>query len=186
MHPQLQELADQFTAARERLHRLASTVPAEGWTRRPAPDSWSPAECVAHLNLTSRMFIPQLRDATREARGLGGAAPARYRLGVIGWLLWRMTGEGQGGKVKTTAQFVPGATASPAELVAEFDALQDEQMEIVRGAEGLPLHRIRVTSPFNARVKYNAFAALSILPGHQHRHLAQAERAWAAASGAGT
>jgi hypothetical protein len=182
MHPQLQEIAGQFTAARERVHRLASTVPADGWARRPAPDSWSPAECVAHLNLTSRVFIPQLRDALREARGLGGAAPKRYPLGVIGWLLWRMTGEGARGKVKTAAQFVPGATASPTELVAEFDALQDEQMEIVRGAEGLPIHRIRVTSPFNARVKYNAFAALSILPGHQHRHLAQAERAWAAAS----
>jgi hypothetical protein len=184
MHPQLQELADQFTAARERLHRLAAAVPAEGWTRRPAPDSWSPAECVAHLNLTSRTFIPQLRDAIREARGLGGAAPARYRLGVIGWLLRRVTGPGQGMKVKTAPKFVPGSTGTAAELVAEFDALQDEQMELVRDADGLPIHRIRVTSPFEARVKYNAFAALSILPNHQHRHLEQAERAWAAAAGA--
>lgn len=184
MHPQLQELAGQFTAARERLHRLAADVPAEGWARRPAPDSWSPAECVAHLNLTSRAFIPQLRDALREARGLGGSAPARYRMGVVGWLLRRMTGPGQGVKVKTTARFVPGSTAPAAELVAEFDALQDEQMELVRGADGVPIHRIRVTSPFNERLKYNAFAALSILPGHQHRHLEQAERAWAAASGA--
>ena len=184
MHPQLQELADQFTTARERLHRMAAAVPAEGWTRRPSTDSWSPAECVAHLNLTSRVFIPQLRDAIREARGLGGSAPARYRRGVIGWLLWRMTGPGQGMKVKTAAKFIPEAAAPPAELVAEFDRLQDEQMELVRSADGLPIHRIRVTSPFDGRVKYNAFAALSILPNHQHRHLQQAEQAWAAASGA--
>lgn len=177
MHPQLQDLDEQFTAARERLHRLAAALSAEEWTRRPAPDSWSPAECVAHLNLTSRTFIPQLRDALREARGMGSPAPARYPLGVIGWLLRRMTGPTKGVKVKTSAAFVPGSTAPPAELVAEFDALQEEQMALVRGAEGLPIHRIRVTSPFNARVKYNAFAALTILPGHQHRHLAQAERA---------
>lgn len=181
MHPQLQELAGQFTAARERLHRLSATLAPEDWARRPAPDSWSPAECVAHLNLTSRAFIPQLRDAIREAKGLGLPAPSRYRLGVIGWLLRRMTGPGQGMKVKTAAKFVPGADTSPAELVAEFDRLQEEQMELVRGAEGVPLHRIRVTSPFDARVKYNAFAALSILPGHQHRHLQQAERAAASA-----
>lgn len=177
MHPQLQELAGQFTTARERLHRLAATLSPEDWARRPAGDSWSPAECVAHLNLTSRAFIPQLRDAIREARGLGRPAPARYRLGVIGWLLRRMTGPGQGVKVKTAASFVPGAETSPAELVAEFGRLQEEQMELVRAAEGVPLDRIRVTSPFDARVKYNAFAALSILPGHQHRHLLQAERA---------
>ena len=184
MHPQLQDLLDQFTAARERLHRLAAAVPAEGWARRPSPDSWSPGECVAHLNLTSRVFIPQLRDAIREARGLGGSAPSRYRRGVLGWLLWRMTGPGQGMKIKTASKFVPGSAASPAELVAEFDALQDQQMELVRSADGLPIHRIRVTSPFDARVKYNAFAALSILPTHQHRHLDQAERAGASAASA--
>jgi hypothetical protein len=185
MHPQLQELLDQFTSARERLHRLAAAVPAEAWTRRPAPESWSPAECVAHLNLTSRVFITQLQDAIREARGVGGAAPERYRRGVIGWLLWRVTGPDQGMKVKTTAKFVPQETVPAAGMVAEFDRLQDEQMALVRSADGLPIHRIRVTSPFQARVKYNAFAALSILPNHQHRHLAQAERAWAAVSSAG-
>jgi hypothetical protein len=184
MHPQLQELLDQFTSARERLHRLAAALPAEGWTQRPAPDSWSPAECVAHLNLTSRAFVTQLRDAVREARGVGGAAPARYRRGVVGWLLWKATGPGQGMKVPTAPKFVPQATAPAAELVAEFDRLQEEQMELVRSADGLPIHRIRVTSPFQARVKYNAFAALSILPNHQHRHLEQAERAWATVSGA--
>ena len=183
MHPQLQELANQFTAARERLHQLAMVLPDEAWTQRPAPDSWSPAECVAHLNITSRVFITQLRDAIREARGVGGAAPSRYRRGVVGWLLWKSTGPGQGVKVKTTPKFVPGATAPPAELVAEFDRLQDEQLELVRAADGLPIHRIKVTSPFQERVKYNAFAALSILPNHQHRHLLQAERAWAAVSG---
>lgn len=180
MHPQLQDLANEFTSARERLHRLASRVPADGWTRRPAPDSWSPAECVAHLNLTSRTFIPQLRDAVREARGLGGAAPSTYRRGVIGWLLWKSMQPGKGMKVKTAPSFVPDSATPPAELLAEFDRLQEEQMELVRSADGLPIHRIRVTSPFNARVKYNAFAALTILPAHQHRHLDQAERALAA------
>jgi hypothetical protein len=183
MHPQLQELADQFTSARERLHRLAATVPAERFAERPAAGGWSPAECVAHLNLTSRVFIPQLRDAIGQARALGTPAPARYRRGVIGWLLWRMTGPRQGMKVKTAASFVPESTAPPAELAAEFDRLQDEQMELLRLAEGLPIDRIEVTSPFDARVRYNAFAALCVLPNHQHRHLDQAERAWASVRG---
>lgn len=183
MHPQLQEVADQFTSARERLHRLVAAVPPERFAERPTSGSWSPAECVAHLNLTSLVFIPQLRHAITQARALGGPPPSRYRRGLIGWLLWRMTGERQGMKVKTAASFVPTADAPVAELAAEFDRLQDEQMELARLADGLPIDRIKVTSPFDARVKYNAFAALSILPGHQHRHLDQAERAWASVSG---
>lgn len=183
MHPQLQELADDFTAARERLRRLAHGMPPDAWARRPAPESWSPAECVEHLNLTSRVFVPQLRDAIAEARVMGGAAPRRYPLGVLGWLLKRMTGPRGRVKVKTGASFVASSTAPPAELLAEFERLQDEQLELLRSADGLPIHRVRVTSPFDSRVKYNAFAGLSILPGHQHRHLQQAERAAAAAYG---
>jgi len=37
---------------------------------------------------------------------------------------------------------------------------------------------VRVTSPFNARVRYNLYACFTILPRHQHRHLWQAERVW--------
>ena len=184
MHPQLQDLADQFTTARDRLHRLAADLPAEGWVRRPPSGGWSPAECVAHLNLTSLAYVPQLRGAIRDARSLGGTAPARYRLGLVGWMLWRVTREQGKMKAKTAPDFVPGATAALAELLDEFDRLQDEQMALLAEAEGLPIHRIRLASPFNARMKYNAFAAFSLLPGHQHRHLGQAERA-AASSASG-
>lgn len=183
MHPQLQAVVDEFTTARERLHRLAETVPADRWAERPAAESWSPAECVAHLNLTSRAYLPILRDAMQRARARGGAAPSSYRRGLLGWLLWRTMGPGQGMKVRTVASMVPSSGAPPAELVAEFDRLQEEQMELARQADGLPMHRVNVASPFSARVKYDAYSALTILPRHQHRHLDQAERAWAAVSG---
>lgn len=184
MHPQLQAAIDQFAGARERLHRLAATIPADQWTRRPSPDSWSPAECVAHLNLTSRAYVPQLRDGLAQARAIGGGAPARYKRGFMGWLLTRMLQPGKGSRVKTTADFTPTSTPPLAELLAEFDRLQDEQMAFAREADGLPIDRVRLASPFNERVKYTMYAAFTILPTHQHRHLLQAERAATAVSGA--
>lgn len=184
MHPQLQAVADHYGSARERLHRLLATVPAERWAEHPPSGGWSPAECVAHLNLTSLAFIPELTRACEQARALGRPAPARYRRGLIGALLFRVTGPGKGMKVKTAASFVPNASVPAAQLVAEFDRLQDEQMALTRMADGLPIDRIKVPSPFDQRVKYNAYAALTILPNHQHRHLQQAEQAWAAVSGA--
>lgn len=186
MHPQLQAVTDEFASARERLHRLAATVPADRWAQRPSADQWSPAECVAHLNLTSLAYVPQLRDGLRQARAMGGGAPARYRRGLMGWLLTRMMRPGKGMKVKTAPSFVPTSTAPMAELVAEFDRLQDEQVALVREADGLPIDRVRLASPFNERVTYTMYAALTILTNHQHRHLLQAEEAWAAVSaGAG-
>jgi hypothetical protein len=185
MHPQLQELTDQFTAARARLHRLVDSVPAARFAERPPAGGWSPAECVAHLNLSARAYIPPVREQIARARTLGVPARPRYQRGVLGWLLWRMMGPRQGVRMKTTATFLPGGDQPVAELVAEFDRLQDEQMELVRISDGLPIDRVMLVSPFDARVKYNAFAALGILANHQHRHLDQAERAWAAVSGKG-
>jgi hypothetical protein len=177
MHPQLREIEDEFRSAGERLHRLAERVPAERWSERPAPGSWSVAECVEHLNLTSRAVLPRVREAVEQLRREGGAAPARFRRGFLGWLIWRASQPTTRMKSKTGPEFDPPSTPPPAELVAEFDRLQEEQLAVLRSADGLPLQRVKVASPFGP-ISYNAFAALSILSVHQLRHLLQAERVW--------
>jgi hypothetical protein len=80
-------------------------------------------------------------------------------------------------KLKTTAPFVPSGDRSAGELAAEFERLQAEQIALTRASDGLPIDRVKIVSPFDARLRYSIFAALSILPRHQHRHLWQAEQA---------
>ena len=176
MHPQLQQIEDELADARARLHRLADAVPHARWSERPAPGSWSVAECVEHLNLTSRAVLPPLREALGRARALGGGAPERFRRGFIGGLIWRASRPTTRMKSKTGAAFVPASTSPPAGLIAEFDRLQEETLQALREADGLPLQKVKIRSPFGP-VSYNAFAALAILSVHQLRHLRQAERA---------
>ena len=78
--------------------------------------------------------------------------------------------------MKTAAPFVPRGTRPAADLVAEFERLQAEVVTLARQADSQPIDKVRVTSPFNPRLGYNLFAALSILARHQHRHLWQAEQ----------
>lgn len=176
MRAELAAIEAEFTSALARLHRLRAAVPAPVWARRPAPERWSPGECVAHLNLTSIAMIPLLRAGLDEARRTGGPVPPVYRRDIVGWLLWKSQGYPQL-KAKTIPAFVPTGERAPDELVAEFERLQDQQIACVRESDGLAVHRIRITSPFDRRVRYNLFSALSILARHQHRHLWQAERA---------
>jgi len=175
MHPQLQAVVDEFESAERRLRQLAGTVPTDQWPRRPDPARWSVAECVAHLNLTSRAYLPLLREGLERARRLEKPAPSRYGRDPIGWLLWKWMGPPVRFRVKTAASFVPGATDPPDQLIETFGRLQADQIACVRAADELPLGEVRITSPFNARVKYNLFAGLTMLPPHQHRHLWQAE-----------
>jgi hypothetical protein len=177
VHPQLQEIVEDFEAARRRLHALAAAVPEETWSRRPAPDHWSAAECVVHLNITAGLFRPIVADALKRARSLGGLAPKRYRRDPLGWFLWKTMPPPARMKVKTGAAFVPASVPPRDAQIATFNRLQDEQIAWLREADGLRIDAVKIASPFSARARYNLFACFGILPRHQHRHLWQAEQA---------
>jgi hypothetical protein len=177
MRDELQGVVDEFESASVRLRSLARGVKEDIWARRPDPARWSAAECVAHLNLTSAAYLPILADGIERARQLGGAAPRRYRRDLAGWLLWTTMGPPVRFPVQTTAAFVPMGGATLSDLLAEFENRQRQQIAYVQAADGLPLARIKIASPFNARLHYNLYACLTILPRHQHRHLWQAEQA---------
>jgi hypothetical protein len=185
LHPQLGAVVREFEDATARLERLAAATPPQWWTRRADPASWSVAECVAHLNLTARAFIPLVGEGLAEARRLGGPAPRRYRRDPIGWLLWRTAGPPVRIRVRTTAPFVPEALGPVSAMLETFAEDQARQIQAVRRADGLPLGQVRIASPFDPRLRYNLYACLTILPRHQHRHLWQAERVLARLGSAG-
>jgi hypothetical protein len=169
-------VVEELEQATGRLRALAAGTPAGGWAVRPDPDRWSIGECVAHLNLTTYAFLPPLRAALASApamRGDGGRL--RLRRDPLGWLLWRTMGPPVRFRTRTAAAFVPEGGLPPAGLRAEFSRLQAEQIRRVEAAAGLPIDRVRVTSPFAERVRYDLFSCLGLLPRHQHRHLWQAE-----------
>jgi hypothetical protein len=176
MQAQLQAVADGLLAARARLHRLADATSPESWSRRADPDRWSAGECVAHLNLTAIAFLPLIRRGLEQAAAIGGVVPTRFRRDLAGWMLWRTAGPPVRFRVRTAAQFVPSGSEPLAQLLATFDRLQDEQLDAVARADGRPIHRVKIASPFDPRLRYNLYACLTILPPHQERHIWQAER----------
>jgi hypothetical protein len=176
MRAELAVIVEEFEDARARLRALVAATSGVRWTERPVPTAWSIGECIAHLNLTSAAFVPILQDAMARARRDQGPVVARYRRDAIGWFIWKTSGPRPAFRVKTTPGFVPSADKPAGEIVAEFDRLQDLQCACVRAADGLPIDRVKVISPFDARVRYSLYSALTILPRHQHRHLWQAEQ----------
>jgi hypothetical protein len=179
MHPQLEAIRAELRSAEVRLLQLKRTILAERWPVRADPNRWSVAECVEHLNLTGRAYLPLLETAVAKARALPGVAPARYRRDPFGWLLWRMLGPPVRFRMPTTASFIPTAVEAPEALVAEFVRLQRAQVEFLEAVDGRPLGEVQVPSPFAPGRSYNLFSCFSILPRHQHRHLWQAEQVWA-------
>jgi hypothetical protein len=176
VHAQLEAIVADFEAARARLHALDGRLTPDAWLRRPAPEQWSPAECVAHLNLTAEGMLPGIRAGLEQARRLGQGAPARYRRDLMGWLIWKSQTPGSRFKVKTQPSFVPAGDRPASEIIASFDRLHSDLIDVTRQCEGLPIDRVKLPSPFNEKVRYNLYSALTITATHDHRHLLQAEK----------
>ena len=95
---------------------------------------------------------------------------------MIGWALQRFLEPPYKMKTKTPPAFVPVQVDPMSETLERFDYLQQEvQVRIDRSA-GLAVDRLRIVSPFEARMKYNLYAAFSLIAAHQRRHLWQAEQ----------
>ena len=176
MHAQLEAIVDDLQAAEQRLHRLHRSLPRDAWSHPRNPAQWSPVECVAHLNLTSRALLPLLHDGLRHAADIPNRPALRYRRDIVGWMVWTLLAPSNGLRTRTLPAFVPTGDAPLETVCAEFAQLQAEIIACVRSADGLPIDRVLLRSPFDARVRCNLYAALTLIPRHQHRHASQAER----------
>jgi hypothetical protein len=182
-HSQTEAIIADLQSALARVRKLVADLPAAKWNTRNDVRGWSVAECIEHLNLTTRAFIPLLEDALSRAPQRRDKN-ATFRHDFAGGLLKAMTGPIRRignfriGKMPTTPQFEPGGVIPRDELVQEFERDQQTLIDIVRRGENLGMDRVKVVSPFNSRMKYSAFSALVIIAGHQHRHLEQAESVW--------
>jgi hypothetical protein len=181
---QLAAIVDSLEDAQARLRLLGDGLSDEAWNRHPGPGQWSAADCVEHLNITSRAYLPLFRDALVEARQLRGPT-THYRHDPLGWFMAKMMGpmrhigKFRFMKVKTMPAFVPKEGQTRGDLLSEFVQLQADIVTLIRVADGLPLDRVKVVSPFGGRMKYSAYSAMVIVARHQHRHLDQAEEATA-------
>jgi hypothetical protein len=180
---QLKAVTASLESAQSRLRRLDDNLSDEAWKKHPGSGRWSAAECVEHLNLTSKAYLPLLRNAIAEAKALGGPPQNHYRRDALGWMMSMMIGPIRHlgvlrmPRIKTTSPFVPKANRSRSDILSDFVRMQAEIEALVRAGDGLPLDKVKIVSPFGGRMKYSAYSALVIVARHQHRHIEQAQEA---------
>ena len=178
----LEEVEKELNEATRRAWTLVQSTDARLFTVRPNPSSWSAAECISHLSISTQMFLPVLGAAIEDARkrGLVAKGKGKLKMDVLGRVLRWFLEPPIRTKTKTTAPFVPRSVRAKAEAFGEFASLQQKLAELLLAARGLDLGRIKIVSPFDKRVKYNVFSAFRIVVAHERRHLWQAEQAVAA------
>ena len=176
----IDDLELELNQATSRAWSLVNSTDGRFFTVRPNPASWSAAECLSHLSISSALFLPILKGAIDEATRHGWKSKRRPKMDVVGRVLRWFLEPPIRRKMKTQAPFVPKSVRAKAEAFGEFASLQSKVGELLVSSRGLDLGKVKVVSPFEKRLKYNLYSAFRILVAHQRRHLWQAEQAIAA------
>ncbi len=177
MNAQLQQLGTEFRELAERAKTLATRA-GERLCERPSPQSWSAGECLEHLRLSTEAYFPVWARSFTEARALGNwSSGAEYHLDLFGKLLkWTLEPPPKF-RFRAPSNFHPIDVGRPDQVLPAFLASQDGLLEFIRQADGLPIDKLKVPSPFNSKLRYSVWSSFCVTAAHQRRHLAQAERA---------
>lgn len=170
----LEEVEKELNEATRRAWTLVQSTDGRMFTVRPSPLRWSAAECLAHLSISTELFLPVLRDALARARRT--TKRGKVKMDLLGRILAWFLEPPIRTKVRTSAPFVPKSTRAKADAFGEFASLQEKLMDLLRDAREADL-RTKIVSPFDKRVRYNLLSAFRIVAAHERRHLWQAEQA---------
>ncbi len=171
---QFEQLADEADA-------LAGTLADEQFNWHPPSGGWSLAQCIDHLNVTARVYLPKLDEGIANAirRGLYGEGPFRYNW--AGRMFVKSLEPPARFRVKTPTAFQPAPSRKRPEALAAFRAYQVQFIDRLRQANGLDLARARVQSPVLSYLRLPLGSGFAAMVAHERRHLLQARRVMSAA-----
>ena len=171
---------DEFRKAFEEISTtgmaLVAPLSDEQFTWRPAPDSWSVAQCIDHLNATAREYLPMLDEGIASAIRRGMYTPGPFAYNWVGRLAVHVVKPTTRMRARAPKAFLPAEGRRREEIVAAFRAYQVQYVDRLRQASGLDLARARVTSPAARWIRIPLGSGFAMMIAHEQRHLAQARR----------
>ena len=178
--PEIDDFRGQFEQISADADALVAPLSDAQFAWQPAPDAWSVAQCIDHLNVTARQYLPMLDEGVADAirRGLYSAGPYTYNW--VGRLLVYVVRPTTRFRAKAPKAFQPEPGRPRHDVMAAFRAYQVQYVDRLRQANGLDLARARVSSPVARWIRMPLGSGFAMMIAHERRHLAQARRVLAA------
>ncbi len=174
---ELQQIQQELGACDDEVRRLCEGLSPEelGW--RPSPKSWSIAENLHHLRITTEVFAPAAERAIRVAREQGLFSKGPFPMGRMDrFFVWYVEPPPRI-RLPAPKPLRPPLEESTAEAALQ-DFLDSQELMIhqIQSADGLDLCRARVVSPIASYIRMSLLAFFKVHPGHERRHLWQMAR----------
>jgi len=139
----------------------------------PVASRWSIAQCLVHLNIMGRRYLPALDETIERANAENLASRGPFRYGFVERWIAHATEPPPGIRLRTPSSARPPDDQPIVGVSVNFRLVQDELRKRIRAANGLDLARAKVTSPFVKSLKMGLGPCFAFLLAHERRHLWQ-------------
>jgi len=169
---QVDQIAAELRAIDDRARAVVGRAGTNRLLQRPSGGGWSIAECLEHLNMTTRAFLPRWREACKSAP----PSDVPYRTDFWGRVLIWVLEPPPKFRMPTTPAFQQIPVPAPDKVLDTFLQTQAEFLAAIEAGRGLALDRVKVRSPFQEKLQYSVWSSFRVSLAHERRHLWQAER----------
>ena len=144
---------------------------------KPAPKSWSVAQCFDHLITTHSLYFPLFQRLEK-----GGVTPTLWERvsplsGFFGRFLIKGMSPDNPKKMKTTSKAFPSTSEIGGDIIELFSEHQHQMIEhLQRLPTDIDPAKTIITSPLLGAITYSLADTFTILVVHCQRHLGQAKR----------
>jgi len=151
--------------------------------RQPAPEKWSAAQCLDHLNAYARFYIPAIEKAI-AGKLSGSLLPVPSAVFKSGWLgdyftkMMLPKADGHPGrKMQAPKGYRPLADLDAKAVVNEFIGWQERMQQALEQAKMVRLESIRIPTTLGSWLQFSLGDTFRFVIAHEQRHMAQALRA---------
>jgi len=172
----IDELEKQFTDICARFQDLVASA-GEEMCAKPAPGSWSAAECIQHLSLSADAYFPVWQQVIAAAGPRKKEVNAPYSVDFWGrFLCWILEPPARI-RSKTPAPYQPIECGKIDEVLNRFLERQERIVAALRRCRERAIDEVKMASPIDSRIRYSIWSSFVVTAAHERRHLWQAERA---------
>lgn len=167
---QLQANVRQLTVFAHFLQQEPSSLLLEN----PAPDKWSVAQVLEHLNGYGNYYLPLLE---KEIFNSNKPALAEFKPGWLGNYFTKLMLPGEDGKIGKKMQAPknrrPPTNLNPKEVLVTFLSHQQQLLDLLEKAKTKNIGVIRIPISINRFIKLKAGDTFRFLVAHEQRHFYQ-------------
>jgi hypothetical protein len=147
----------------------------------PQPGSWSAAQCLEHLNIYGRYYLPAIENAIAKVIKVQSKRSNIFKSGWLGNYFTNLMKPGANGslkkKMKAPANARPQPELNTTAVIAEFIDQQEKLLQLLEKAKDVDLNKARVPISIAKFIRLKLGDVFMFLIAHNQRHILQAERA---------